>query len=172
LDSTQLANARKRIMTLCQTFLIGLGLLTSSALSTLNDSSSTLSVPEIKEPQACCVTLTWTTDTQGWTGGDWDGGVQAAANFTGDGFTDWRLPTVQELQNALQIPNGQPGSWGLDLRNPGGSGRGWTSQSSGKSAYAVTIVKDANGAVIQSQSGQSTKYLKTSNFSSTKFVRP
>ncbi len=159
-------------MTLCQTLLIGLGLWAGSALTTLSDSSSRVPDPEIKQPQACVATLTWTTDTQGWIGGDWAGGVQAAANFTGDGFTDWRLPTVQELQNALQIPNGQPGSWGLDLRNPGGNGRGWTSRTSGQWAYAVTIVKDASGAVIAAQSGQSNKVLKTSNFASTKFVRP
>lgn len=164
-------------MALSQTLLIGLGLSLASAIPVFFGESTSaklapLPADEQAVPAAYVATLTWTTDTQGWYGGDWAGGVQAAAGYTGDGFSDWRLPTVPELQAALQIPNGQPGSWGVDTRNPGGSGRGWTSRTSGAWAYAVTIVKDANGAVIPSQSGQSTKYLKTSNFASTKFVRP
>ena len=163
-------------MTLCQALLIGFGFSFASAIPLVSNLPDAHLTPqpasELVAPAPVAVTLTWTADTQGWTGGGWDGGVQAAADYAGEGFTDWRLPTVTELQAALQIPNGQPGSWGLDTRNPGGSGRGWTSKTSGQWAYAVTIVKDATGAVIPSQSGQSTKYLKTSNFASTKFVRP
>ena len=157
-------------MTLCQTLFI-VSLLLGSAFSSLYDSSNS-SVAEIEKPQASSVTLTWTEDTQGWSGGDWNGGVAAAASHVEQGFTDWRLPTIQELQAALTIAYGQPGSWGQDLRNPGGTGNGWTSKSQGIWAWRVTIAEDANGFVIPSQSGQASKVLKGSNFARTKFVRP
>lgn len=148
----------------------GFGLAIAASLAwTGQPTPSTATTPAT--PIAVPTVLTWTTDTQGWLGGDWAGGMTAAANHVEQGFSDWRLPTVQELQAALQIPAGQPGSWGVDTRNPDGSGRGWTSRSQGQWAYAVTIVK-AGSYVVPSQSGQSTKYLKTSNFASTKFVRP
>ncbi len=159
-------------MAICQTFLIGLGLMTGSVLSTFNDPPSALGAPAIKDPQACVATLTWTADTQGWPGGDWDGGVLAAANYTGEGYSDWRLPTVTELQAALQSQNGQPPAWGQDLRNPGGITSAWTSKSQGTWAWRVKVGTDSNGFVIPSQSGAASKVLKGSNFARTKFVRP
>ena len=117
------------------------------------------------------VTLSWTVDTQAYTGGDWNGAVTAAANHVEQGYSDWRLPTEQELQGALQIPAGQAGSWGLDTRNPDGQGHGWTSRSQGQRAFAVTIAKSGS-FVIASQSGATDKFLKGSNFNCTKFVRP
>lgn len=158
-------------MTLSHSLFVGLGLSIAACLAWTSQ-------PAVPTPSSAAATavaaptgLTWTLDTQGWQGGNWAGGVTAAANHVEQGYSDWRLPTVPELQAALQIPAGQPGSWGVDTRNPDGSGRGWTSRSSGPYAYAVTIVK-ANSFVVPAQSGQSTKYLKTSNFASTKFVRP
>lgn len=148
-------------MTSRRTFVAGLGF---AALASLAWTSQPVPAP-------LPTTLMWTQDTQGWLGGDWNGGMTAAANHVEGGFTDWRLPTVAELQAALQIPAGQPGSWGVDTRSPDGSGRGWTSRSSGQWAYAVTIVKQGS-YVVPAQSGASAKYLKGSNFASTKFVRP
>lgn len=111
--------------------------------------------------------LNWTADVVSYTGGDWDGAVQAAAACTEGGLTDWRLPTPAELQDAVQN-----GSWGA-CHHLSASGRGWTSKTQGKnSAYAVKIVTDANGEPDGSLSGQIQKVLKGSNFSSTKFVRP
>lgn len=161
-------------MTLSHSLLVVFGLSMASLLPFIGDTTGTKLAPqsaaELTAP--CLVTLTWTADTQAWLGGDWDGGVLAAANHVEQGFTDWRLPTVQELQGALAIPFGQPGSWGQDLSNPGGSGSGWTSKSQGNWAYRVVVVEDVNGYVIPSQSGQSSKVLKASNFARTKFVRP
>jgi hypothetical protein len=100
----------------------------------------------------------------------WDEAVIAAAAYTGqgtDGLThdDWRLPTEKELQNALK-----DGSWGVG--DPNVTWGGWTSKGTGIWAYAVYVTTDANGNVIPSQSGQSSKTLKTSQFANTKFVRP
>jgi len=156
-------------MNLGHTLFAAFGLTLASSLFGSSDAIASGSSQPLTAPAT--TGLTWTTDTQGWPGGDWNGGMTAAANHVEQGFSDWRLPTIQELQAALQIPDGQPGSWGVDTRNPDGSGRGWTSRGQGQWAYAITIFK-ANSFVVPAQSGQSTKVLKTSNFSTTKFVRP
>lgn len=159
-------------MTPFHTFMVGLGLCLASMMPPLDDSTVT---PQFMPPPGGGGggSLTWTTDTQSFPGGNWDSATQAAAAHVGQGYSDWRLPTVAELQAALQpTSGGGPPPWGLDLLNPGGTGRGWTSRTSGNYAYAVVIATNMDGTVIPSQSGQSVKLLKGSNLARTKFVRP
>lgn len=161
-------------MTLSHSLFVGLGLTIVASLSWTSQPSvpDSGSAPAVAE--AAPTALMWTTDTQGWPGGTWDGGVAAAAAYVDKdlgGYTDWRLPTVAELQAALQIRDGEPGSWGRDYRNQGGTMSGWTSHSVGRWAYVVSITTDANGYVVQ-PTGAARKSLKGSNFARTKFVRP
>jgi hypothetical protein len=93
--------------------------------------------------------------------------MQAAANHVADGFDDWRLPRVAELQAALQ-----DGSWGQDADGGAGVFHHWTSKSQGIWAWAVIVSRDDAGVPIPAESGSAQKYLKTSNFYGAKFVRP
>lgn len=107
--------------------------------------------------------LTWTQNT--YYVGTWDNAVTEAAAHVEGGFDDWRLPTVAEIQAALQ-----DGSFGQIDPNVN-YWYHWTSKKSGTWAYAARVVSDANGDVIASQSGQVDKILKRSSVHA-KFVRP
>jgi len=111
--------------------------------------------------------LTWTADVQHWYAGDWNGGMAAAAAHVEGGYDDWRLPTVAELQAAVQ-----DGSWGCGGLPGASLFPHWTSQSQGTSAWTVRISYDANGCPIPELSGEAVRYFKGSNFWGAKFVRP
>lgn len=157
------------------TLLAALGLSLAATVPGLDFGAREVGVPDEAQPAVSAAPLMWTDDII-WGpnyNGSWDSAKQNAAAWTEGGYTDWRLPTVLELQTALAIPAGQPGSWGLNLRNPGSTHRGYTSKTQGQWAITVFIATDAAGAVIQaSPTGQTSKVLKGSNLAGTKFVRP
>jgi len=139
--------------------LIGLSILPVSASDPTLDPAAA---------NAACVTLTWSAqDTTQMTGGsmNWDYATQFAANYSGEGYSDWRLPTAAEYQAAFQ--NGTSGQWSPNLS----SNWVWTSKGKGVNAVCVKLVTDANGDVLYPQSGQSASYSKSS-FIRAKLVRP
>ena len=87
-------------------------------------------------------------------------------------YSDWRLPTVKELQTAISngtmnqlVPRNADGSaalyYGVEV---------WSSESRGNKAWTVTVIRDkASGDVIGG--GEATLWLKGSGFESF-FVRP
>ncbi|MFO1078776.1 MAG: hypothetical protein U1E73_13725 [Planctomycetota bacterium] len=106
--------------------------------------------------------LTWSASEQGQYTHSF--AVQAATTYTESGIGGWRLPTVAELQAALQ--NGTFGTI-----TPNATWYFWASNTQGaKKAYAVLVASDANGQPIPAQSGTAAVLQKTS-FLFAKFVR-
>ena len=110
-------------------------------------------------------TLTW---TQGTGGGTWQEATLQAANHVEGGFTDWRLPTVDELQTA--VTDSDPATFGQYDPNVNFASF-WTSKSQGNWSYVINVVTDANGYPIPSQSGAGKKEPKN-GLHPAKFVRP
>lgn len=85
----------------------------------------------------------------------WSQANSTAANLVEGGYTDWRLPTRAELQAAIQ-------SGSLPTLTPNTGWFHWTSERQGNRAWVVTLVTDANGDVIPSLSGATSKQLQVS----------
>ena len=127
--------------------------------------SASLAVIWPAPPSESFTALSWTSTDISSPGGTWDSYTATAAAWSEGGFDDWRLPTVVEIQTAVQGGTfGQmaaSASWLL-----------WTSETQGHNyAWTVRVTTDANGDPIPSQSGQKVKVLKRSNLRA-KFVRP
>jgi hypothetical protein len=97
--------------------------------------------------------LTELTDSW-WT---WDGARNLAANYSVDGYADWRLPTRNELLTATDNGTIQlllPGSTGYPFVPPGEdvwSVNFWTSERKGNKAYAVQVFYDVDGVIVGRQ---------------------
>jgi hypothetical protein len=94
--------------------------------------------------------LTQLTDSW-WT---WDQAMSLAANYTGGGYSDWRLPTRVELLTAAS--NGtlhtilQFGAANYPIVPPGYA-RFWTSERKGNKAYALEVFFDNQGTLLSWQ---------------------
>jgi hypothetical protein len=115
--------------------------------------------------------LIWSGSYGRQTGSWWTWGTaqQKAADYVASDatgtYSDWRVPTVKELQTAIQ-----DGTFGqLPLGPYGGTVYLWSSESRGNKGWAVSITVDANGAVVGG--GQPVLFLKGSGFD-VHFVRP
>jgi hypothetical protein len=101
--------------------------------------------------------ISWSSKFPGtWT---WDGANTEAQNWVENGYSDWRLPTVAEIQASIT-----DGSLDVVWNIPGGTNYLWSSETTGtRYAYAVAINADANGNIIVSKSGAKTKLLRGSS---------
>ncbi len=87
--------------------------------------------------------------------GTWPQVNTYAANLVEGGYSDWRLPTRAEFQAAIS-------SGTMPVLTPNTAWWYWTSETQGNRAWVVTIVTDANGNAIPSQSGATSKQLQVS----------
>lgn len=85
----------------------------------------------------------------------WSQANTHAANLVEGGYSDWRLPTRAEFQAGIQGGT-------MPALTPDTGWLYWTSERQGNRAWVVQIVTDANGQVIPSQSGATSKQLQVS----------
>ena len=128
------------------------------------DATTTAPVPP---PNGTAATLTWSS-TLGV--GTQDNAAQAAAAHVESGFTDWRLPTLEELQAA--VTDADPDTFGQSYYANQGTGY-WSSKSQGKMwAFGVLAVSGADFYPIPAQSAGILKVTKPSSTMWVKCVRP
>ena len=106
-----------------------------------------------------------------WTAGvpvnsyDWYYAEAMAAAHEEQGFDDWRLPTIEELQAG--IADGSIGAF-----NANGSLGLYSSKKVGQWVWRVTVVADENGIPIPELSGEAYRLPIGSTYLDAKFVRP
>lgn len=77
----------------------------------------------------------------------WTAAESHASSLVEAGFSDWHLPTRNQLVGAIQGGALPP------MATPVGTYFCWTSEKKGNKAYAITVTTDANGSVVPSLSG-------------------
>jgi hypothetical protein len=118
-------------------------------------------------PGGSASTLTWSVSPDRGTHAY---AVQYAAALVEGGFSDWRLPTVEELQAA--VTDADPATFG-QAQYPNGSNAYWSSKTQGKMwAFAIQVVSDANSYPIPAQSGGVLKVTLPKSTMWYKCVRP
>lgn len=159
---------RTRPMARHRTLTIALPLLAAGALL----AGGAASTPPAEAPRPAAGTLGGTAQTLTWSSAyrtrNYAEAVQFAAACTEGGFTDWRLPTVEELKAA--VTDTDPDTFGL-AANPSGSNRYWSSKKQGLYAFTVMVVSDAASYPIPGQSGAVVK-IHTGSMLWFKCVRP
>jgi hypothetical protein len=97
--------------------------------------------------------ISWSSKFPGlWT---WNGAVSEAASWVENGYSDWRLPTVAEIQ--ASIGDGSLQAVWTDT----GTSYIWSSETQGsKYAFSVKIVADSSGVIDVNKSGAKTRMLK------------
>jgi hypothetical protein len=103
--------------------------------------------------------LTWTKQDNG-TDVNWNQAVAYCSNLRLGGYIDWRLPTIDELQNIYDVSADVPGQWpdGEEVTwhvkcNLKLSGTQWSSsQGNAGEAWLFVFKKGGRGAVVISYS--------------------
>ena len=158
-------------MTRQHTIALSLSLLAASTLSGEVGPSITPEVssrPDVAgAPAESNVTPMWSSTLVGTA--TYPYAVAAAAALEEDGYTNWRLPTVEELQAA--VTDADPNTFGQTTPYSAGLFF-WTAKKQGNMwAFAVEVATDANGYPIPSLSGRVLKITQTSHVF-VKCVRP
>ncbi len=116
-------------------------------------------------PAAAQTTLMWTQYTDWPDFATWEGAIEKAADHSEGGFTDWRMPTLEELQAAAQ--DGSVGEYHESFRFTGTNSL-WSSTGVGRWGWWV-MVSWVDGESVPS-AGEASKVWKA-NFSRVKYVR-
>jgi hypothetical protein len=110
------------------------------------------------------VALTWTAAMPVVTV-TWDAAESAAAAHVEQGYDDWRLPTIEELQAG--IADGTIGTF-----PPNGGFALYSSKRRGHWIWVSHVNADENGVPIPEESGDSVRLPIASTYVGAKFVRP
>jgi len=86
---------------------------------------------------------------------DWKGALNYCAELSLAGHSDWRLPSIKELQSIVDVGRHKP-SIQKDFKNVSTSGRYWSS--------SVYVPSNKNAWVVHFEDGSTYDYRKTREY--------